>query len=121
MQEKLTEMITASLKYAFGQKKDLQVRRVDREQLEELASACITACVGMDDNDFLFEDVYSWYQDRDVESIFLEKLEPFIDDDEITVMPPIVLKDLVGHYTARGFHSRLERDDLSSGLSDHGY
>ncbi len=108
VQEKLTEMITASLKYAFGQKKDSQERRVDREQLEELASACITACVGMDDNDFLFEDVYSWYQDRDVESIFLEKLEPFIDDDEITIIPPIVLKDLVGHYTARGLHSRLE-------------
>ena len=108
VQEKLVEMIKASLKYAFGQKKDSQVRPVDGDQLEELASACITACIGMDDNDFLFEEVFSWYQDRDVESIFLERLEPFIDDDEITVVPPIVLKDLVGHYTARELHSRLE-------------
>ena len=108
VQEKLIEMITASLKYAFGQKKNSQVKRVDGDQLEELASACITACIGMDDNEFLFEEVYSWYQDRSVESIFLERLEPFIDDDEITVMPPVVLKDLVGHYTARGLHSRLE-------------
>lgn len=108
VQEKLTEMITASLKYAFGQKKDSQERRVDGDQLEELASACITACISMDENEFLFEEVYSWYQDRDVGSIFLERLEPFIDDDEITVMPPIVLKDLVGHFTARGLHSRLE-------------
>ena len=108
VQEKLIEMITASLKYAFGQKKNSQVRRMDGDQLEELASACITACIGMDDNEFLFEEVYSWYQDRSVESIFLERLEPFIDDDEITVMPPVVLKDLVGHYTARGLHSRLE-------------
>ena len=108
VQEKLTEMITASLKYAFGQKKDSQVRRVDGDQLEELASACITACISMDDNEFLFEEVYSWYQDRDVGSIFLERLETSIDDDEITVMPPDVLKDLVGHYTARGLHLRLE-------------
>ena len=108
VQEKLTEMITASLKYVFGQNKESQARRVDTEQLEELASACITACIGMDENDFLFEDVYSWYQDHDLESVFLEKLESFIDDDEITVMPPAVLKDLVGHYTVRGLHSRLE-------------
>lgn len=108
VQEKLIEMIKASLKYAFGQKKDSQARPVDGDQLEELASACIMACIGMDDIDFLFEEVYSWYQDRGVESIFLEKLEPFIDDDEITVMPPVVLKDLVGHYTTRELHSRLE-------------
>ena len=108
VREKLTEMITASLKYAFGQIEEQGIHHVNKEQLGELASACITACIRMNDNDFLFEDVYSWYQDRNFKDDFLERLEPYIDDDEITVFPPVVIKDLVGHYTARAHHSRLE-------------
>lgn len=108
VQEKLLEMMSASLRYAFDKNKEAKETRVDRQQLEELASACITACNSMEDNDFLFDDVYVYYQDGGLESIFIETLEPYIVDDDITVIPPTVIKDLVGHYTARGLHARLE-------------
>lgn len=108
VQEKLSEMMSASLKYAFGKNKEAKTRRIEHEQLEELATACIAACVSMNDMDFLFEDAYAWYQDGNAEGIFLESLESYILDREIEVMPPSVIKDLVGHYTGKGLEKRLE-------------
>lgn len=108
VQEKLSEMISASLRYTFNKNRASQERNNDRWQLEELASACIKACISMEETDFLFEDVYNWYQDGDVEGVFLESMEPYIVDDEISVISPVVIKDLVGHYTARGLNARLE-------------
>ena len=108
VREKLSEMISASLRYTFYKDKTDQQRIRDQRQLEELASACIKACISMEDTDFLFEDVYSSYQDADVEGVFLESIEPYIVDDEISVIAPVVIKDLVGYYTARGLNARIE-------------
>ena len=108
VREKLSEMISASLRYTFKKSRTVQQGMGDQRQLEELASACIKACISMEDTDFLFEDVYSWYQDGNVEGVFLESIEPYIVDDEISVISPVVIKDLVGHYTARGLNARIE-------------
>ena len=108
VQEKLLEMILASLRYTFNKSRSIEQSNGDHRPLEELASACIKACINMEDTDFLFEDVYTFFQDGDVEGVFLESLEPHIVDDEITIVSPVVIKDLVGHYTARGLNSRLE-------------
>ncbi len=108
VQEKLSEMMSASLKYAFGKNKEAKTGRIEQVQLEELANACIAACISMDDMDFLFEDAYAWYQDGNIEGIFLETLESYILDREIEVMPPSVIKDLVAHYTGKGLEKRLE-------------
>ncbi len=108
VQEKLSEMISASLRYTFNKTRTAQQRNRDRRQFEELASACIKACISMRDTDFLFGDVYNYYQDGDVEGVFLESIEPFIVDDEISVVSPVVIKDLVSTYTARGLNARLE-------------
>lgn len=108
VQEKLLEMISASLRYTFNKNRPIQQRNGDQRQLEELASACIKACINLEDTDFLFGDVYSFYQDGDVEGVFLESIEPFIVDDEITIISPVVVKDLIEYYTARRLNSRLE-------------
>lgn len=108
VQEKLSEMISASLRYTFNKNRIVEEKNDSQRQLEELASACIKACINMEDTDFLFGEVYSYYQEGDVEGVFLESIEPYIVDDEISVVSPVVIKDLVGHYTARGLNSRLE-------------
>ena len=108
VQEKLSEMISASLRYTFKNDKTFQQKYSDRRQLEELASACIKACISMEDTEFLFDDVYAFYQDGGFEGLFLERLEPYIAGDEISVISPVVTKDLVGHYTALGLNARLE-------------
>ena len=108
VQEKLLEMISASLRYTFNKNRSVERSNGDHRPLEELASACMKACISMEDTDFLFGDVYSFFQDDDAEGVFLESIEPHILDDEISLVSPVVIKDLVGHYTARGLNSRLE-------------
>lgn len=108
VQEKLKEMMSASLRYAFGKNEEANETRVDQHQLEELASACITACKSMEEYDFLYDDIYVYYQDGGIASTFIESLEPYVVDDDIVTIPPSMLKDLVNHYTTRGLNSQLE-------------
>ena len=108
VREKLVEMMSASLKYAFGKNREAGTPRVEQPQLEELATACVAACLGMNDLDFLFEEVYAWYEDGEAQGIFLETLEQYITNNELQVIPPSVLKDLIGHFTGKSLDSRLE-------------
>jgi len=108
VQEKLMEMISASLKYAFGKNQEASTPRVAPSQLKDLCAACFNACLSIDDSEFLFEDVYSWYSDEQVPGIFLEILEGFVTDGVIRTLPPTVLKDLVGHFVEKGRDAQLE-------------
>lgn len=108
VREKLLEMMSASLKYAFGKNVEARTRQVEQAELEELANACFAACISMGELDFLFEDAYSWYQDGEAEGIFLETLEPHIMAGEVEVIPPSVLKSLIGHFKDKGMEKRLE-------------
>lgn len=106
--EKLLEMMSASLKYAFGRNQNARTGRMEKPQLTELANACFVACISMNNTDFLFEDVYAWYEEGSSEGIFLETLEPYILDRLIKCIPPVAVKGLISHYTSQGLDSRLE-------------
>ncbi|KAM7222540.1 Golgi CORVET complex core vacuolar protein 8 domain containing protein [Rhypophila decipiens] len=109
--DKLMEIMSASLKYAFNQwKKDKASRYVqhDDSHLQELAETCFVACQCVGDVDFVFDEMYEWYEDANLEGIFLETLEPYILDGSITVVPPVVVKAMVAHFVAKGAESRLE-------------
>lgn len=107
VQDKLVEIMTASLKFAFGQKQK-QAVSTDDIPLKDLAEACFEACLSISDVDFLFEEAYEWYEDGDSEGIFLETLEPHILEKQITIIPPTVVKAMVTHYVTKGLESRLE-------------
>ncbi|KAK6504003.1 Vacuolar protein sorting-associated protein 8 [Arthrobotrys conoides] len=107
VRDKLLDMMGASLRYAFG----LTAQSVpikEREQLQELATACITACMSMGTTDFLFETAFEAFEDGSAEGIFLETLEPLILNGELTYLPPTVVKSLISHYTSLSLESRLE-------------
>ncbi|KAK6505376.1 Vacuolar protein sorting-associated protein 8 [Arthrobotrys musiformis] len=107
VRDKLLDMMGASLRYAFG----LTAQSVpikEREQLQELAAACITACMSMGTTDFLFETAFDAFEDGSAEGIFLETLEPLILNGELTYLPPTVVKSLISHYTSLSLESRLE-------------
>ena len=108
VQEKLLEMMAASLKYAFGKNRNARTPQLQHNQLRELASACFTACLCVGDRDFLFDAVYSWYEEANAQGVFLETMEPYINDGEINILPPTVVKDLVNHFMEKGFQARLE-------------
>lgn len=115
--EKVIEMMSASLKYSFGKNVETGTRRVLPVQLEMLATACVTACIGMAQLEFLFEDVYTCYHDGGEQSLMLEVLEPHIMSGEIEVLPPTVIKDLTEHYMSKGLEKRLE--DMICNLDSH--
>ena len=109
VEERLLEMMSASLRYAFGKnQKSTQKEVLEREQLQDLATACFNACLSMDTADFLFGEAFEYFEQGSVEGIFLETLEPHILEGRIRSVPPTVVKALIAHYTSREFDSRLE-------------
>ncbi|TVY35321.1 Vacuolar protein sorting-associated protein-like protein [Lachnellula subtilissima] len=107
VQDKLIEIMTASLKFAFGQRQKQSVAANDTH-LQQLAEACFEACLSIGDIDFLFDEAYEWYEDGESEGVFLETLEPHILEKQITTAPPTVVKAMVTHYVSKGLESRLE-------------
>ncbi|KIV95617.1 hypothetical protein PV10_03247 [Exophiala mesophila] len=106
--EKLSEMITASLRYAFGKNQQAGNEQIEKPQLVELADACIKACLVMDDQDFMFEEAFTWYDDHDMGAVFVDVLEPYILDRTVTSLPPPALKTLIDHFVVTHSPSALE-------------
>lgn len=106
VQEKLLDMITASMKYTFAREDEDKDAREAR--LKELAEVCFTALLSMKEIDFMFEDVYDAFEEGSGEISFFETLEPYILDDAITAVPPNVLKDFITFYASANRGSRLE-------------
>ena len=107
VQDKLMEIMGASLKYVFGQRQKRKAG-MDDHHLQELAEVCFTACQSVSDMDFVFDEMYEWFEDAGVEGIFLETLEPYILDGTVTAVPPGVVKVMVNYFVAKGLESRLE-------------
>lgn len=107
LQDKLVEIITASLKFAFKQRQN-GAAITDDKHLKDLAEACFEACLSIGDIDIMFDEAYEWYEDGGAEGIFLETLEPHILEKQITTVPPAVVKSMVTHYVSQGLESRLE-------------
>ncbi|KAI0390196.1 Golgi CORVET complex core vacuolar protein 8-domain-containing protein [Xylariaceae sp. FL0594] len=105
--DKLMEIMSASLKYAFGQRQK-NTSLIDDQHLRELAETCFVACQSVGEMDFLFDEVYEWYDDGGVEGIFLEVLEPYVLEKSIRTVPPTIVKALVTHFVSQGWESRLE-------------
>lgn len=101
--EKMRELMVASARYAFSEDRFTDSthvtpdnRGVDRTSLfENLVSTCARACVTLDDFDFLFEDLFQYYDNSGISSIFLRQLEPFVLDNSIHYVPPRITQRLV--------------------------
>lgn len=108
VRDKLTEMMTASLKYAFGKNQQAGNEPIEKPQMIELADACIKACLVMEDRDFLFEEVFAWYDDNDHGPMFVDILEPYILDQKVLSISPPALKTLIDHFVMTHTPSTLE-------------
>ncbi len=108
VQEKLLEMISASLKYAFGRNQHAGPVQLEKPQLTELATACIAACTSIQDHEFLFDEVYTWYDDHGEATLFLDVLEPYIVDGQVRTLPPVAVKALIEHFMTTHTASNLE-------------
>lgn len=113
---KIVEMITASLQYSMSENSK---RTAGGASMRELADECFSACVSMDETDFLFEEVYDWFESADEEVVFVRALEPYILDGDIATVPPPIVKSLVSHYISENQGKQLE--ELLCRLDPHSF
>ncbi|ETN37395.1 uncharacterized protein HMPREF1541_08386 [Cyphellophora europaea CBS 101466] len=106
--ERLFEMMTASLKYAFGKNQQAGNEPIEESQMAELAEAAISACLITDDQDFLFDTVFPWYDDHGQAPLFMDVLEPHILSGAVTEIPPPPLKVLIDYFSTTHAPSKLE-------------
>ncbi|GAO15468.1 hypothetical protein UVI_02057100 [Ustilaginoidea virens] len=107
VRDKITEIMSASLRYVFA-RRETRKDGSDAAHLRDLAETCFAACRAIGDPDFLFDDMYERYSEAEAGGTFLEALEPYILQETITVVPPVVVKHLVNHYVWKGWEGRLE-------------
>lgn len=107
VRDKVVEVMSASLRYCFSQRKNEPGGEND-ERLERLTDACFIASQSIGNIDFIFDDMFEWFEEAGAEGIFLEALEPYILDRSVTFIPPTVIKAMVAHYVSKGWESRLE-------------
>ncbi|CEI87771.1 hypothetical protein RMCBS344292_02179 [Rhizopus microsporus] len=112
--EKLMELLKASLNYTFSSKRTYndmanEISGGETVLMHDLARGCIEACISMDNLEFLFETVYERFVENQVNSVFLEVLEPCITQDRLHDVPPSVMKDLVDHYSKKRLIDELEQ------------
>ncbi|KAF9919403.1 Vacuolar protein sorting-associated protein 8 [Lobosporangium transversale] len=116
--EKIYELLTASLNYTFNPER---MTDVDDDAaaggvgagtvlFHDLAIQAIESCLAIEDQRFLFEDVYERYAEASplVRGIFLQSLSGYILQDRLTEMPPQVMQDFVKNYCERGMFKELE-------------
>lgn len=108
VQERLLEMVSASLRYAFGLNAEANNERLESPQLAELAEASIAACVCMGETEFLWDEVFNWYEEHESQGVFLDALEPYIVEGTVRSLPPTAVKALINHFAVTHSAGRLE-------------
>ncbi|KAF9114740.1 Vacuolar protein sorting-associated protein 8 [Mortierella sp. AM989] len=116
--EKIYELLTASLNYTFNPERMLDVDAdaaaggvgAGTVLFHDLAIQAIESCLAIEDQGFLFEDVYERYSEASllVKGIFLQSLEGYILQRQLTEMPPQVMQAFVKYYADRGMYKELE-------------
>jgi hypothetical protein len=116
--EKIYELLIASLNYTFNPERMMDVDAdaaaggvgAGTVLFHDLAIQAIETCLSIQDQGFLFEDVYERYAEAStlVRGIFLQSLEGYILQDRLTEMPPQVMQAFVKYYSTRGMYKALE-------------
>ncbi|KAJ2674936.1 hypothetical protein IWW42_001438 [Coemansia sp. RSA 1085] len=83
------------------------------EEQRALAMACTEVSVALEDTQTLFSDVFEHYADEE-RLVFLEALEPFVLNGQLTRLPPQVLNALVAEYGTSLAHVRRLGDMLAA-------
>lgn len=115
--EKMRELMVASAGYAFSEDRFTDGthvtpdgRGVDRTSLfEGLVVTCTRACIALEDLDFLFEDLFQYYDNYAISRIYLVQLEPFILEGHIHEVPPRITQRLVAMHHEDGRPDLVER------------
>jgi vacuolar protein sorting-associated protein 8 len=109
--------MAASASYAFSEDRmtdgthdSTDGRGVDRTELfEGLVRTCARACVSMGEYEFLWEDLWAYYDDAGISSIFLAQLESFVLESDIHDVPPRITQRILSLRAEQGKVDLVER------------
>lgn len=113
VEPKLREILAASLDFVFSEERLRDGSHNDGAQMqrlfEGLVGTCVRACLATGDVDWLFDDLYERYERNGIESIFLERIEPFVLSGSVHALPPSVSQRLIAIHEERGQYEAAQR------------
>ncbi|KAI6040298.1 Golgi CORVET complex core vacuolar protein 8-domain-containing protein [Pisolithus marmoratus] len=117
LQNKLHELMVASARYVFSEDRmtdgthfSPDGRGVDRTFIfEGLVVTCARACIAMSNYDFLFEELFQYFDNSGISQIYLGQLEAFVLDGTIRSIPPWITQRLVALHDGSGRLDLAER------------
>eukprot|EP00047_Mylnosiga_fluctuans_P014336 m.37581 g.37581 ORF g.37581 m.37581 type:complete len:1420 (+) comp5452_c0_seq2:42-4301(+) len=81
----------------------------DEKVYGNIAKLCIEYCLDLDSRELLFGDIYDRFSAVSLaHGAFLDALEPYILDDKLTSLSPIVMKAFIEHYERASKVNRLD-------------
>ena len=79
------------------------------EYFNSLVPTCVEYCIATENLQLLFGEIYDRFsEDAIAKRVFLEGLEPYIVDDKIDMLTPVVMQDLVEHFETTAQLKKLE-------------
>ncbi|KAI6166140.1 Golgi CORVET complex core vacuolar protein 8-domain-containing protein [Pisolithus thermaeus] len=117
LRSKLHELMVASARYVFSEDRMTDAthfspdgRGVDRTSVfEGLVVTCARACIALSNYDFLFEDLFQYFDNSGISRIYLRQLEAFVLDGTIRSIPPWITQRLVALHEGGGRLDLAER------------
>ncbi|XP_059149378.1 vacuolar protein sorting-associated protein 8 homolog [Physella acuta] len=116
-QSKKREIVAAVLVQVLMEYVDIAITKTPKngkiEELEdyyqEIVPVCVDYCLHLNNLELLFDRIYERFScDVIAKGTFLECLEPYMQSDRLTYIPPAVMKDFVDHYEMRGLLDSVE-------------
>ncbi|KAF8513125.1 Golgi CORVET complex core vacuolar protein 8-domain-containing protein [Hysterangium stoloniferum] len=115
--QRMRDLMSASARYAFAEERftdNTHVtpdgRGIDRTSLfEGLVNVSIDACIVLGDLEFIFEDLFEYYQNAGITPIFLKRLEKYVLDGSIRAIPPRITQRLVAIHADQGDFGEAEQ------------
>ncbi|KDE07693.1 hypothetical protein MVLG_02152 [Microbotryum lychnidis-dioicae p1A1 Lamole] len=113
IEPKLREILAASLDFVFAEDRLRDGSHADgatmQQLFEGLVGTCVRACLATGDVDWLFDELYEHYEKNGIDSIFLERIEPFVLSGSVHALPPSVSQRLIAIHEERGQFEAAQR------------
>lgn len=117
LRNRLRELMVASTRYVFSEDRmtdgthfSPDGRGVDRTSVfEGLVVTCARACIALSNYDFLFEELFQYFDNSGISQIYLGQLEGFVLDGTIRSIPPWITQRLVALHDGSGRLDLAER------------
>ncbi|KAJ8375154.1 hypothetical protein SKAU_G00057340 [Synaphobranchus kaupii] len=108
---KVSELLLAYVQLSLRRCPEQGKLQVMEEYFQKTIPLCVTCCIKFNKMGVLFGEVYEKLIQHAVAlGVLFECLQPHISAGRLTSIPPLVMKDMVGHYEDQGMTELL--DDL---------